>query len=162
MKIEGIVKLQLPVQLPWKCVPSVETLLLFSLLALTEGLWHLPDLWCFQCSKQYAEQIKIYIHTIKNKMDKVFLWYLFCLLHLFQLNTKKTLCWGDGMGWRFQGSNMHIHPCHREHETMHRLKLSACDFIDLKSIPFFHFLILFRHSSVSYIQSITQDSKETE
>lgn len=90
-----------------------------ELLALAERLWHLPNLCCLQFSKQYSEQIKIYIPTIKKKMAEVFLWYLFCLLQLFQLNTKKALCWEEGMGCKFQGSNPQILPCHREHVRLH-------------------------------------------
>lgn len=106
-----------------------------ELLALAESLWHLPNLLCLQFSKQYSEQIKIYICTIKKKMAEEFLCYLFGLLHLFQLNTKKSLCWGKGMGCKFQRSNTQILPCYREHETMHRLKLLVCGLLELKSIP---------------------------
>lgn len=70
-----------------------------ELSALAEILWNLHNLWCLRFSKQYSEQINIYIPTRKKKMAEAFLWYLFCLLHLFQLNTKKgtMLRGGNGM-----------------------------------------------------------------
>lgn len=90
MKIGQIMKLQLPVQPPWKCMSSEETSLSLSqAISLAENLWHLPNLWCLQFSKRHSEQVKIYIHAIEKKMAKIFLWYLFRLLHLFQLIEKR-------------------------------------------------------------------------